>query len=266
MRNLIVTGAGRSGTSLVAGSLSAAGYHLGSQVIPAAEGNPKGYFEDREVNAINDALLAQVVRVRPTIRGARFLKKSLPRRPHLWLSSVPMNARFHVSDQLCARMRAVLRRKPFCLKDPRFAYTLAAWRRQLPTDTGFVVAFRHPAITVDSVLRSVDTSPYLRDYRLSRCKAYDIWLSTYNHILGSHSQTGEWLFLHYDDLLDGSGLKELERFAAAAGDYTFADRTLRRSVHEGVAPAECISVYERLCARARPPHEVVPHEEGGVDG
>lgn len=57
MRNCIVVGCGRSGTSMVAGALAGAGYHMGSHLWPADAGNPKGYFESAVVNGINEQVL-----------------------------------------------------------------------------------------------------------------------------------------------------------------------------------------------------------------
>ena len=46
---------------MVAGSLAKAGYFMGSSLIPARSANPKGFFEDVEVNMINESLLAPLV-------------------------------------------------------------------------------------------------------------------------------------------------------------------------------------------------------------
>ena len=53
IRDGLILGSGRSGTSMLAGTLSAAGYYIGDCLIEANEANPKGFFEDYEVNAIN---------------------------------------------------------------------------------------------------------------------------------------------------------------------------------------------------------------------
>ena len=58
MRNCIILGSGRSGTSMVAGSVAGAGYHMGDQLHAARISNPKGFFESSEINDINEALLA----------------------------------------------------------------------------------------------------------------------------------------------------------------------------------------------------------------
>src|ERR1700726_1587163 len=73
MRNCIILGCGRSGTSLASGLLAGSGYFMGDHLYPPSEGNPKGYFEDQDVNAINEDLLEPVIPARPAGRIGRFL-------------------------------------------------------------------------------------------------------------------------------------------------------------------------------------------------
>ena len=72
MKNVIILGSGRSGTSMVAGTLAKAGYYMGEQLLPANKANPKGFFEDIEVNAINEDILSSVAPRRPKILGDIF--------------------------------------------------------------------------------------------------------------------------------------------------------------------------------------------------
>src|SRR5215218_3651940 len=111
MRDCVVVGCGRSGTSLAAGLLARAGYNCGKDLLPPDEGGPAGFFESRGVNAINEAVLPP--EVKPT---------------------APAELRVHMAQALPA--------PPYCCKDPRFAYTLEAWG---PLFAGalFVCVFRH---------------------------------------------------------------------------------------------------------------------------
>ena len=61
MKNVIVLGSGRSGTSMLAGMFRSAGYFMGTDYITPRDSNPKGFFEGREVNDINEKLLQRVV-------------------------------------------------------------------------------------------------------------------------------------------------------------------------------------------------------------
>src|SRR5690349_12501793 len=116
-RNCLILGSGRSGTSMLAGTLCGAGYYMGEHLVPANEANPKGFFEDDEINAINEALLAPLTPRRRPAYGWR------------WLASVPVGTPFACPPELGQRIQAQTARAPFCFKDPRFCYTLPAWRR-----------------------------------------------------------------------------------------------------------------------------------------
>ena len=57
---LVVLGMHRSGTSALAGVLSKTGYDLPKNLLPASFDNPKGYFESKEIIALNDDLFAEM--------------------------------------------------------------------------------------------------------------------------------------------------------------------------------------------------------------
>src|SRR5580693_5977635 len=129
MRDCFVLGCGRSGTSLTAGLLAESGYFMGRELYPADAGNPRGYFEDRAVNGINEGLLAQLV---PGAR--RSLTDKLRRRPRptagwfRWLAELRTDQTVSCPPKLSERIEAQTAHRPFCFKDPRFSYTLGAWR------------------------------------------------------------------------------------------------------------------------------------------
>lgn len=54
---VLVVGIGRSGTSPLSGVLSALGVDLGTNLIPADESNPRGYFESASIVRVNNILL-----------------------------------------------------------------------------------------------------------------------------------------------------------------------------------------------------------------
>ena len=55
--SLLVLGMHRGGTSTIARALRALGVPLGDQLLPPTDANPRGYWEDVEVVAINEELL-----------------------------------------------------------------------------------------------------------------------------------------------------------------------------------------------------------------
>jgi len=56
-RQLVISGMHRSGTSLVASAFRAAGIDVGSDLLGADEGNPRGHFEDRDFVRLHEEML-----------------------------------------------------------------------------------------------------------------------------------------------------------------------------------------------------------------
>jgi len=254
-RNCIILGSGRSGTSLAAGILGKAGYFMGDAIWPANEGNPKGQFEDEEVNGINEELLAQVVPL-PTDGFIRRLR--LRSRPlagfQRWLAAPPLGVMIRCSPELARRIDAVTARQPYCFKDPRFCYTLAAWRPYLK-DALLLCVFRHPSVAADSIVTECERADYLRDLHMDVAGAFKVWESMYRHVLEIHyPQGGDWMFVHYDQLLEGTALSALGTKLDIRLDREFADRRLKRSKAAVEAPSRALTIYQRLCSLANYAH------------
>ncbi|MFI5351672.1 MAG: hypothetical protein ACHQZS_01830 [Candidatus Binatales bacterium] len=247
-RNCIILGSGRSGTSLASGILAKAGYFMGDAIWPANEGNPKGQFEDEEVNGINEELLAQVVPL-PTDGFIRRLR--LRSRPlagfQRWLAALPLGVSIRCSPDLARRIEAVTARAPYCFKDPRFCYTLAAWRPYI-RDALLLCVFRHPSVTAGSIVKECERADYLRDVQMDVAGAFKVWESMYRYVLDIHyPQGGDWLFVHYDQLLEGTAFPALGAKLGIRLDREFADRRLKRSKAAVEAPSRALTIYRRLC-------------------
>lgn len=250
MKNCIILGSGRSGTSMIAGSLAQAGYFMGEHLVPAYDANPKGFFEDVEVNMINEDILAPLTRKRIVVLG-RELFRSRPIVGQRWLAHVPVGTPMPCPDGTDARIEAVTRRLPYCFKDPRFCYTLPVWRPFLK-DAVFVCVFRDPSTTAASILKECREASYLRTLRISFSRAIKIWAEMYLHILKNHRREGDWLFLHYDQAIGGDGLSRLERFVGARVDASFPETGLRRSSppRDLRVPKRVGQIYRELCDAA----------------
>jgi hypothetical protein len=248
MRSCLVLGAGRSGTSLAAGLLAQAGYVMGERLLPATDANPAGYFEDVDINALNEDLLEQVVPGRPAHAG--WLFRHRPTRFQRWLSAPPLGASFTVSSEQRERMNEFTARRPFCYKDPRFSFTLPAWRPSLG-DAAFVCVFRNPAVSSASMLREVNRDPDL-DLRFNLKTAYSVWLRAYEHVLHVHRHEGDWLFVDYDQLLDGRGAARMSRHLDVELSGDFADPSLNRSKPAAAPPpARLLRTYDQLLELAQ---------------
>lgn len=252
MHNLIVLGSGRSGTSMAAGLFHKAGYFMGDDLYPPNEANPKGFFENHEINGINEDILWQVMARRPKgIAGSLFFKRR-PDEGQLWLSRVPLGASITCPERVKDKIRKLVARTPFCFKDPRFSYTLPCWQPLL-RDTRFVVVFRNPADTAKSILKECKDASYLHSLSISREETLKLWQLMYSHILNMYRADGSWLFLHFDQMLDTQGLDLLEEFAGAEVDRSFPERSLKRSICNEPVPAELTVLYHILCELANYP-------------
>ena len=248
MRNCVVLGSGRSGTSMVAGTLSGAGYFMGHRPMPPTSSNPKGYFESFDIQEINEELLAPVVPKRPRFLS-RWLFRDRPGRNQLWLARVAVGTRIPGSSATNARIGAMVQNEPYCFKDPRFSYTLPAWRPFL-RNAVFICVFRDPASTAASILSDCADSRYLRDLFMDFERAVDVWTLMYRHILEIHRYDGAWLFLHYNQGLTEEGIRRLEVFVEARLEGTFPDPALCRSFSNRSVPPQTRVLYEELCGLA----------------
>jgi len=239
-RDCVVVGCGRSGTSLTAGLLARAGYRLGDRLLSADAGNPRGHFEDARLNAVNEDLIAphadraaKTGYSRPLAHGER------------WLAALPLDVHVEARAEQRARMADALPPSPFCFKDPRLCYTLEPWRPLLG-DAQLVCVFRHPLATA----RSISRDRRYGDLTLDLEAALAVWSATYTHVLQRHRRQGDWLFLHYLQLLDGSGVRRLAARLGANLDRRFADRSLSHSGAGGAVPGPVAELYAELCDAA----------------
>lgn len=245
----MILGSGRSGTSMVAGALSKAGYFMGDKFYPGRDSNPKGFFETREINKINEELLGMVSPRRPKLFGKWFFRDR-PAKFQKWLARIPLATKIPVPPPIIGkRIQKLIQRGPFCFKDPRFSYTLPAWRPFLK-NTVFVCVFRKPEATVQSILKECRNEKYLHNLSITEKQAMQVWILMYKHILDIHRHKGEWLFLHFNQVLEREGLDKLAKFTGAEVDYNFPDVKLRRSQGSGECCEEARECYLKLCELA----------------
>jgi hypothetical protein len=249
-------GSGRSGTSMLAGVLAGAGYYMGSKPLavnsrPLSERqtNPKGNFEDREINAINEALLAAHFPRRARTPLVRRYRERRVLGPQLrWASALPLPLNIERRPDLDARIAAQVRRKPFCFKDPRFCYTLPAWRDHVEGAV-LLCVFREPACSANSIVTEWKRHPRRR-FVMTYEKALASWRAMYRHVLEVHRHSGEWLFLHYDQVLSGEATAVLEATLGVEVDASFPERGLKRSAMDGDVGPEEEAIYGQLCGLA----------------
>jgi hypothetical protein len=249
MLNCLVMGCGRSGTSMLAGSLSKAGYFMGKNLMPPNRNNPKGYFESREIESINEELIATIIPPRPRFFG-RWFFRDRPIFPQRWLAAVPPGVTVSCPPKLAQEIENAVAIQPYCFKDPRFCYTLPAWQPHLK-NIGFVCIFRDPATSAMIIMNVASDEDYLRSLSISRDKAFTVWTLMYRHILESHRYIGKWLFMHCNQLFEVAGRQRLGNFLHVSVDESFPESRLCRTSSDAVAPETATRVYEQLCELAQ---------------
>lgn len=249
MYNLIILGCGRSGTSLVTGTLATAGYSTGNNNWPADEYNPTGYYEERGLLQLNAEILSsQMPSPVETLAQNHPDAQKAPNKGW-WLGLLDLNTTLTLAQHFQPRMKAYLELEPFCFKDPQFSYTLELWK-PLFRNTKFICVFRSPIAVVHSIVSYCGQFTHFRPMKINETYAQKLWLCMYKHILERHSQSGEWFFVHYEQMFDQTILEQLEQFAQAKIDRNFPDQRLYKSFPKVQYSAEVAHIYRELCKRA----------------
>lgn len=250
MKNCLIFGSGRSGTSMLGGMLHDAGYYMGENLYPARDSNPKGFFENDFINGINERILKKYDKKKQIIRRYLTGKTSVhwPGKGQHWLSSIPEEIDISTDNRSITRdIKTACKQDSFAYKDPRFSYTLPVWERYLPKNTVYVVIFRDPAIVVNSTLKECSAVEYLKNMVISKSDVYDSWFNIYSHVLkNSKSSTHKYLFVNYDQIIKGEGVQWLAEFLSAEINSDFVDSALMRTQSTTSAPERVHKLFREL--------------------
>ena len=221
---VLVTGAPRSGTSMVAQLFVDAGLRTSDQLISASASNPHGFVEDVRVNRLNDIVLAGM---RTAGDGAGDADR-LPRRLW-WLESfdgAPDPAALDADEA-----QALVPPGPFVVKDPRFCHTAPLWRPLLGDHVVVVVVRSAPRVAT-SVRRMAEREPaFFGDLAERPERIVDVvgrlWSSSYGAALGWADD--DTFFVDGDDASDPTLLAGLSRRIGITLSDAAVDPTLRHS-------------------------------------
>lgn len=235
---------------MVAGVLSETGYHMGDRLIPPDYSNPKGYFEDYEINDINEELLSPVLPYRPKGIVGSVLFRSRLGYGQKWLAALPTTTRIPIRNGIVERIKRATSVKPYCYKDPRFSYTLSVWRPYVD-DCIFLCVFREPSKTAVSIVDECKRKDYLRNLDMNYDRALETWEAIYKYILEvDYVEGGQWLFLNYNQFLDGSAFEKIRKTLQVEPKRNFVSADLDRSKGTSHTPDKIKNLYERLCTLA----------------
>ena len=243
-RSVLISGSGRSGTSALAGMVDEGTHFHGDNLYPATESNPKGFFENFDINDLNEELL---LRSATAHMGAEAVSRVYGeyRRGQYWLARWPEAMPVVQAPDLQARIRALVQRRPLCFKDPRFAVTASAWLAEVPQATVLCI-FRQPALTAESVLRECRRAQYLLDHRISVADAFEQWRLSYRRLVRLYASGAQVLFVRYADLFDSARLGALEAQLGLPLVRGFVERTLDRTSSSLQPDPSCLALHELL--------------------
>jgi len=225
MSMILICGSGRSGTSAVARLLHEAGVSLGNDLIEADEFNAEGYYEERQLVLINEAIL-----------NAAGLGR--------WFSVASRQELLAAACRYRFEMCALAAEATPAWKDPRFCWTLEPWIEVLPQRPRVIVCLRSPGEVVASTLRYYG----LAGDEPTRAVEH-VWREENERLLevigeyGLDALTVEFDQLHVDPQ---RAVEPLARFAGRTLDPGFIRRDLRH--HEGSTPPHLAELYERVAA------------------
>jgi hypothetical protein len=243
-RSVLILGAGRSGTSCLAGMFGPPSHHHAGELYAPQVSNPKGFFEAGHINDLNESMLLMSAVAHLGADGARALLQGFE--PHqLWLARFPDAMPAAWNDVHRRQVAKAVAQAPFVIKDPRMAVTAPAWLEAAP-DALLLSIHRAPDITAESILKECRVATYLLDFRISMKDAFDVWRQAYRRAVKLYRAGADVLFLRYDDLFDADRLARLEARVRAPLRREFAERHLNRTAPFLKVPEECAALARLL--------------------
>ena len=237
---VVVLGMHRSGTSTATRILETMGVSLGDNLIPPSRDNEKGYFEDLDVNGLNNEMLRYV--------GVEWHTSLIP---DAGMIETLSNTRFF--QRACDLLRVKANRCAILgIKDPRFSLLLPFWSRVfdcIGLSAKYIIVVREPLAVVQSVLKRDHYPP---DHTLW------VWM---NYTLGSLSVTQAYprLVVAYQNVLKNAE-KEATRISRflnlpidqkAMEDFVkkFMDPSLNhadRQADKGKLDIRCLGIADEI--------------------
>lgn len=220
---ILITGSGRSGTSAVAQLLHHAGLSVGNDLIEPDEHNAEGYFEERALVAINDAIL-EVAGV-----GA-------------WFSTATREEILSAASSQLEAMQDLATTATPVWKDPRLCWTLEPWLAVLPEPPRIIVCLRSPAEVVASTLTF-----YMLGGDEAEAAVLHVWRTQYERLLevigeyGLDATTVQFGRLQSDP---ADAADSLASFVGRPLDAGTVRQELRH--HSAPIPGDLVELYERV--------------------
>jgi hypothetical protein len=229
---IIVTGAGRSGTSAVARVLHESGLSMGRDFAAPTEFNPLGYYEELPVMLLNDRIVMEsgMAEWGYMPSRAKVLEVAAAHAAEMdELASTPIVAGW---------------------KDPRFCITLEAWLPRLPERPKLVVCLRSPLAEIESALRHYGMSEVAEARRATEA-TWRNWNGRLLEFIGDFSLDATCI--EYDRLLDHpeETVGALSEFVGHRLRPELVEGPLRH--HRARVPKKFARLYHAVRSLGQPP-------------
>ena len=260
MHNIIIIGTVRSGTSMTAALFRDTQASYGDNIMSASISNPYGYYECFKINQLNDRIIKRILRERLPLPN-RLSKIAKPFRPPIHtdgrasMLAIPdriPNIELPEADK--EEIIHFVSNPLFCYKDPRFSITLPFWRKHLSENTRYIVVFRSPKRTVDSMIRN-SQNLYTPPLPVNEQWGFKLWRSYYDRILNDFADSQNWLFVHDEVLFNRRAIPAIEKFVETKVNTDQINPDIRRSKpksikYSGRRYRECVPLYQALIKRS----------------
>ncbi len=141
MKNVIILGAGRTGSSFLSGLVSHKRFYINSDMIPAREGYPDGDYENPELIALNKRILL----------GSGYGYDKAFALKSVDINSVKQFSKTVKDDAFKAFLDKCNQNRPWLWKDPRLCYTIFFWHRYINlSQIDFIKITRDPYLVFQS--------------------------------------------------------------------------------------------------------------------
>lgn len=180
---LIVLGMHRSGTSSLTGALHLTGFDIGKSIMPPADENPKGFFENTRIVELNDKILEDLF---SSWSDTLFIPEGW------WGSGLFESHKQRLKDIFTEEFD---RDKPVLIKDPRLCIVLPLYLdffKQEGIEPLFLVCVRNPLEVANSLVRRNN---------MPREKAFLLWMD-YQLQAEHYSRSYPRLFVSYKQFLE----------------------------------------------------------------
>ena len=208
------------------------GAYFGDDIMPPTIANPFGYYECHKINQLNNLIIQKILRKEMPKKIRKILRHFLPPihlDPRCSMLAAPKNINlFDLPDEMINDMRHFTSNSPFCLKDPRFSITLPFWKAVIPHKTRYLVVFRDPRRTVDSMLRNAKEI-YNPPLPLDEEWGFKLWHRNYRRLLHEISDEKDWFFIHDELIFNSKIFPALENFVEAKLNTDQVKPEIRRS-------------------------------------